>query len=441
MFIAIGGIPVDALDMALFPLNKGDFVVAATAVMPQAPAEERTDRYLVSIEEYARFRRDGYLVVRNLVSADDVAELRQHTDDLMQGRLPQQQKQMSERDTGKDHGVLVQGLDAPPEHLSPEQKADYFLRIHMLHRQLELHERYMLHPRVLDVLEVIIGPDVLAMQTMLFLKGPGKPGQGWHQDSYYIPTHPDTLCGAWIAIDDCDEQNGAMWFAKGSGVEPVYPPCPEVGYGFGDKLVGDIRYVKGVSDTDDSKNLLSKVADKYDQLLAPAKAGDVVFFNGHVLHRSKTNWSKDRFRRSFVSHYCNARSFTQWGADLNAPPPVIRGDAGVGSFGEKRSRDLEKQNPPEIENVHSAPTVDPITKATNGSHILARGDTHLPFALPRFGTPCAALEPQEVRSRRSEQAARVIAQTGNGLLGCAIADPNVKHDDHDDNDNGKSGGY
>ena len=63
-------------------------------------------------------------------------------------------------------------------------------RIHMLHQKLEIHERYLLHPRLLDVLEALIGPDLLAMQTMLFLKGPGAQGQGYHQDSYYIPTLP-----------------------------------------------------------------------------------------------------------------------------------------------------------------------------------------------------------------------------------------------------------
>src|SRR4051812_21772419 len=209
---------------------------------------EHSGRYQVTVDQYVRFRRDGFLVVPNLVGPDDVAELRQHTDDLMQGNLPQQTREMEQRDLRKDAGVTMQALEAPPAHLSPEEKAQHFLRIHMLHRKLELHERYMLHPRVLDVLEVLIGPDVLAMQTMLFLKPPGKPGQGWHQDSYYIPTHPDTLCGAWISIDDCDEENGAMWFAKGSGNEPVYPPCPDVPYGFGDKLVGDIKHVKGVSD-------------------------------------------------------------------------------------------------------------------------------------------------------------------------------------------------
>src|SRR3712207_7775939 len=127
----------------------------------------------------------------------------------------------------------------------------------MLHRKLELHERYLLHPRVLDVLEALIGPDVLALQTMLFLKPPGKPGQGWHQDSYYIPTHPDSLCGAWIAIDDADELNGAMWMAVGSQHEPVYPP--KKGTFHGDRLLGDIATVGGVSDPDDAKNDLTRI--------------------------------------------------------------------------------------------------------------------------------------------------------------------------------------
>jgi hypothetical protein len=328
---------------------------------------------------------------------------------------------MADRDRSKDGGVTVQGLESPPDHLSPEDKAQFFLRVHMLHRKLELHERYLLHPRVLDVLEVLIGPDVLALQTMLFLKPPGKPGQGWHQDSYYIPTSPDSLCGAWIAIDDADEQNGAIWFAKGSGHEPIYPPCPEVGYGFGDKIVGDIQYVRGVSDPDDENNTLTGVAGKYDQLLSIMKAGDVAYFNGHVLHRSKKNWTTDRYRRSFVGHYCNARSFTQWGAD------EIKGAA--------------DQSRTEAPDVHRAPTVDPITGMTNASHILARGDTHLGFAKPRFGTPCAALLPPEERSAEYRKIAQMIQVQGNGLLGCALAAPNLVDDDDEPSDPVKGGGY
>ena len=351
-------------------------------------------RYNVTTDQFRNFRRDGFVVVRGLVPDEHIEELRQHTDDLMQGRLPEQTTSMAARDTKQDGGVTVQGLEAPPKGLSPYEKAQHYLRIHMLHRCLELHERYLLHPRVLDVLEAIIGPDVMAMQSMLFLKPPGKPGQGWHQDSYYIPTYPDTLCGAWIAIDDCDEFNGAMWMAKGSGHEPVHPPCPEYGYGFGDRFVSDVQYVKGVSETVDDVNDLSKIAAQYDQVLLTARAGDVVFFNGHVLHRSKQNVSTDRCRRAFVGHYANARSFTQWGSDEARP----------------RGRD-------------DFPARDEETGMTNGSHILARGNTHLPFAKPAFGTECAALHPKDVRKRQSLDTALRIAAANHGLEGCAMKEP------------------
>jgi ectoine hydroxylase-related dioxygenase (phytanoyl-CoA dioxygenase family) len=370
-------------------------VVSMEAPPTVAPSGER---YRVSVEEYRTFRRQGFLVVPALVSPEEIEELRDHTEELMQGRLPEQQgTRMADRDTAGDSGVTIQGLEAPPEHLSPREKAEFFLRIHMLHRRLALHERYLLQPRVLDVLEALIGPDVLALQTMLFLKPPGKPGQGWHQDSFYIPTHPDSLCGAWIAIDDCDELNGAMWMAIGSQHEPVYPP--KGGYGFGDRILQDIEGVGGVSNPDDAKNDLTRVADRHHQVLVTARAGDVVFFGGHVLHRSKRNFSTDRFRRAFVGHYCNARSFTQWGADA-APG-----------------------------NPHAATAVDQETKMTNGSHILARGDTHLPFALPRFGTPCAALLSPDERRRQSEYAAAMMGDMDSGMMGAKAADPTVDDDD------------
>ena len=315
---------------------------------------------------------------------------------------------MTERDVSKDGGVTCQALEAPPAHLSPVAKAQYFLLIHMLHLRLEFHERYLLHPRVLDVLEAIIGPDVLALQTMLFLKPPGKPGQGWHQDSYYIPTHPDSLCGVWIAIDDADELNGAMWMAVGSQHEPIYPP--KSGYGYGDRRLNDIEYVGGVSDPDDERNDLAKVADKYPQLLVAANAGDVVFFSSHILHRSKKNFTADRFRRAFVGHYCNARSFTQWGANVGDPS-----------------------------DPHAALCIDPVTGMTNGSHILARGDSHLPFARPRFGTPCAALLNAEERRRQSEYAAAAMAEMDSGMMATTPADPNVEHDHPTASANGHSG--
>ncbi|MEM0913828.1 MAG: phytanoyl-CoA dioxygenase family protein [Planctomycetota bacterium] len=384
-----------------------------TAALTAPPAlADRTDAYRVTVDEYRHFRQWGYLIVRGLLSLDEVAELQQHTADLMNGELPEQQameefdpteEALTRQDASfrKENGT-VRHLVKPPAHLSPAEKAQHFLRIHMLHRQIGLHERYLLHPRVLDVLEVLIGPDLSALQSMLFLKPPGKTGQGWHQDSYYIPTMPDSLCGAWLAIDDADEYNGGLWFAKGSGAEPVHPPCPEVNYGFGDRLVSDVKHIKNASDPDDNTNHLTEVADRYDQVLGSVKAGDVVFFNGHILHRSKDNITTDRFRRAFVGHYCNARSYTPWGRDENNPTGF-----------------------------------DETTGSTNGSHILARGDTHLPFARPRFGTRCAALLDPAERREANDRVVRQIAALNNGLMGCAITDLDSLTHDHDDDQNGE----
>lgn len=296
------------------------------------PIPHTHDPYRVSVQEYVTFRNEGFLIVRGLVSPADVAELAGHVDDLIFGRID------------------VPGLEPPPPGSSVAEIERRYLRIHMLHRVLEIHERFMLHPRVLDVLQALIGLDVMAMQTMLFIKPPGGAGQGWHQDSYYIPTLPDTLCGAWLAIDRADAENGAMWFVPGTQHEPIYPTIDNKGRNHGDTLA-DLDAVENVSNVDDEVNTLSRIAAKYPgrEVLAVMDPGDVAFFAGHVLHRSKENRSEDRFRRSFVAHYANARSFTRWGSREGLP--------------------------------------------TNDQHILARGHTHLPFGLPRFGTPCAANGP------------------------------------------------
>ena len=286
----------------------------------------------VTVQEYTTFRSTGYLVVKGLVPPEDVAELAQHCEDLFQGRVPEF------------------GIDPT---LSSQEREKRLLRVHQGHHHNELWERYLLHSRVLDVVEALIGPDVLALQTMLFRKGPGSNGQGFHQDSYYIPTFPDSLIGAWIAIDPADTENGCLWMCPGSQNEPIYPP--DAGYGYGDTQLSDIPRVSGVggqeNPDEDPENTLKPIAERYSQEPACVDPGDVVLFGGHVFHRSLRNSTPTRTRRALVNHYCNARSFTTWGGG-------------------------------------------------NSEHILARGNTHLPFSQPKFGTPCAALGPEPSASDR-----------------------------------------
>jgi hypothetical protein len=92
-------------------------------------------------------------------------------------------------------------------------------------------------------LAALIGPDVLALQSMLFFKQPGQEGQGYHQDSYYIPTFPDTLCGAWLALTPATLENGCLWYAVGSQHEPIYPDVGGTGAGINPNLGADVALI------------------------------------------------------------------------------------------------------------------------------------------------------------------------------------------------------
>jgi len=349
-------------------------VGAATSPVPVTPPKDYP-RYRVSVADYVTFHRQGFLIVRGLVPPEDVQELVTHTEDIMYGR------------------VAVPGLEAPPPGASSEEIERRYLRIHMLHRVLEIHERFLLHPRVLDVLAALIGPDVMAMQSMLFFKFPGGDGQGYHQDSYYIPTLPDTLCGAWLAVDRADEENGCMWFTPGTQHEPIYPTAGRERQNHGDAL-SDLTVVEQVSNTDEQVNTLSRVAATYPGVETPAvmEPGDVAFFGGHILHRSHRNRSVTRFRRSFVGHYANARSYTQWGHG--------GGDSA----------------------------------STNDQQILARGGTHLPYAQPRFGTACAANTPELYGRGLTDGQAMMSNMADGDMMGTApmdMARNDPAHHDHD----------
>ena len=342
-------------------------------VLAQAPTRTH-EPYQVRVEEYRSFRRDGYLVVRGLVAPDEVAELARFTDDMTAGRQ------------------TIPGIPAPPDGLSDAERRLYYERIHMPHRTAEIAERFLLHPRIVDVLEALIGPDVLGLQTMLFFKQPGQAGQGFHQDSYYIPTQPDTLIGAWLAIDPADEENGCLWMTPGSQHEPIYPDCDGVTQQ-GDTILSDIDSVKSVSHPDVERNTLARIALRYDRE-APvyAEPGDVVFFGGHVFHRSHRNES-DRPRRAFVSHYCNARSRVAWDHGGNRA-----------QYDDAEAKSMR-----------------------NDLHILARGATHLPYAQPKFGTPCAANAPELYGERLDDNRVKSMMGDEFGFM-VLVPHEDVDHD-------------
>ncbi len=261
----------------------------------EVSAPRAYETYRVSVAQYKTFRAQGFVVLKGLVPQSDVDEMNAFMDDMVAGRA------MNDAPLDlKGYGVL------------PTQRQDW-VRAHMLHRISPMHERFLLHPRILDGLAALIGPDVLALQSMLFFKKPGDPGQGYHQDSYYIPSYPDTLCGAWLALTPATQENGCVWFATGSQHEPIYPD-PRGGGAALTTNIGDLGTIDNASVTDESVNGLTRIVKgSYAEAAVPLELepGDVAFFGGHIIHWSHTNQSSIP-RRAYVGHYCNARSFVPW---------------------------------------------------------------------------------------------------------------------------------
>jgi Phytanoyl-CoA dioxygenase (PhyH) len=67
------------------------------------------------------------------------------------------------------------------------------------------------HPKILDCVGAILGPDVLMLSTHCFCKyGPEEKFVAWHQDLRYWGLEPPVEVSAWYAVDDSDRGNGCM---------------------------------------------------------------------------------------------------------------------------------------------------------------------------------------------------------------------------------------
>ena len=134
------------------------------------------------------------------------------------------------------------------------------------------------------------------MQSMLFMKSEGKPGQAWHQDEFFIPTRDRSLTAVWIALDDATVENGCLWVLPGSHRRGVLYP---------DREQNDERF-------DCTVEAYAFPYRDEDAVPVEAPAGSAVVFNGYLLHRSLPNTARGGFRRALVNHYMSAESLLPW---------------------------------------------------------------------------------------------------------------------------------
>ena len=239
------------------------------------------------------FQEQGFYVLHDGLSRDDVEQVNREVAALCRG----------------ERGGFGGQLEHDPGS-TDEQVIREYLCIHFPHKASALMAGMMSHPRIVDVLTSVIGPNVKAMQSMLFIKAAGKPGQAWHQDEDYIPTRDRSLCGAWIALDDATVDNGCLWVIPGSHKPGVLWPM---------EVQNDPRF----DCADESQGFPYSDADAVP---VEVPAGSVVFFNGYTLHRSLPNRKTEGFRRSLVNHYMSAESLLPWFGPENIPGTVAMAD-------------------------------------------------------------------------------------------------------------------
>lgn len=238
------------------------------------------------IEDY---NENGFVVLPQIFDAKAIDDLRHETIALAKG----------ERGNLFGYDLVCGETD--------EETLINILAIHFPHKISALMHDTMFQPDIVSFLNAVIGPDVKAMQSMLFVKAAGKPGHPWHQDEHFIPTRDRSLTGVWIALDDATIENGCMWMHAGSHKSGVIWPMRDH---------HDPRF-------DHNPVAYDFPYDEDGGEPVEVKAGDVAVFNGYTLHRSLQNKATHGMRRALVYHYMSAQSLLPW--DMG-PTPTLRKD-------------------------------------------------------------------------------------------------------------------
>ncbi len=217
---------------------------------------------MIRKEQAEFYSEQGYLLIEKVLDTDAVARLRDEADACLQ-RMNAAHLQTNRLWQGSwisDEERQQQRLDA----------------IHDMQFQSGLFTQLLLHKPLLDVIELLIGPNIQLHHTKLLAKPPQKGGGfPMHQDYPYFPHEKHTMLAVSIYLDDADEENGCIVVYPGSHkLGPL--PCDPGGFYLPPK---DYPVEKGVA--------------------CPAKAGDALVFNYLTIHGSAPNRSP-RPRRNIL---------------------------------------------------------------------------------------------------------------------------------------------
>jgi phytanoyl-CoA hydroxylase len=136
-------------------------------------------------------------------------------------------------------------------------------------------------PKLLDMIESLLGPDVVLLYSHIMNKKPGGLRVAWHQDGpYWHRVEPKIAVTAWIALDDATVENGCMRVIPGShqghrDLGQVPSDVPD--------LIQDRPY-----------ELPREVVDERKAVDIVMKRGDLSLHDSYLIHGSEPNRSGTR---------------------------------------------------------------------------------------------------------------------------------------------------
>jgi phytanoyl-CoA hydroxylase len=278
---------------------------------------------MLSIDEIAAYRRDGFLVIEDFVTHDACTAVRERANEIVAAFRPSDLRTIfttdeQERTSNREFLDSAAGIWCffEQEAFGPggELVQDIALCInkigHAMHDLDPVFEAFSYTPQLAAVADDVGLHDPLALQSMYIFKQPRIGGEvGCHQDATFLYSDPITVTGFWFAIEDATLDNGCLWAQPGGHRGPlrrVYQRAEELGD-------GATRFVE-LDDTplpDPPAGLVPIVA----------RAGTMVVLHGLLPHWSDVNRSPTS--RHAYSLHCISESaeYPSWNW-LQRPPSL-----------------------------------------------------------------------------------------------------------------------
>ena len=251
----------------------------------------------LSGNQIAEFRQRGFLVVEDVLSAEEVTAVAERGDQIAAG--------------GAEHvpesSVQLEAVFRDGEQVV-ENRALAVRKLYNLAVYDSVMWAHVVNKKIVDIVAALLETEDLKMYgDQFFMKAPATgTAQPWHQDSAsWRDIFPMALVTAWAAIDDATLEHGCLHFAPGTprwGMmrrEQVAPFVPDLDGG------------------------------QWPVVAAPLKSGSVSFHHSLILHKSGANDSILR-RRGYAVHYMRAASWRDESVtDAPKMPPFkqVRGNS------------------------------------------------------------------------------------------------------------------